>query len=95
VGYTLKVTTDDVHAKAQRVQSEAADLEAKVAKLTSDMQALADTWTGTASGKFQGLYHGWQGQARQIQSSLEQIGTSLNSVGTNYDQVEAQNAASL
>src|SRR5579875_2294983 len=95
VGYELKVTPGDVHSKAATVQPQAAELESQVAKLTSDMQALAETWTGSASSAFQSLYEGWKGQARHIQSQLEQIGRSLNSVGTNYDTVEAQNVSAL
>jgi len=93
VGYQLKVSTDDVAAKASAVRSQATELESQVAALTSQMAALADTWTGTAASAFQELYAQWRGQAGQIQQSLADISTSLNSAGTNYAEVEAANAS--
>jgi 6 kDa early secretory antigenic target len=93
VGYQLKVSTDDVAAKASLIRSQATELESQVGALTTQMAALAETWTGTASGAFQDLYAQWKGQASTIQQSLAAISTSLNNAGTNYADVEAANAA--
>ena len=93
MGYQLKVSTDDVAAKASAIRGHASELESQVAALTSQMGALAETWTGTASGAFQDLYGQWKGQARLIQESLANISTSLNNAGTNYSDVEAANAS--
>jgi early secretory antigenic target protein ESAT-6 len=93
MGYQLKVSTDDVAAKASAVRTQATELESQVAALTSQMGALAETWTGTASSAFQALYAEWKGQASQIQQSLASISASLATAGTNYAEVEAANAA--
>ena len=95
MGYQLKVSTDDVAAKASAIQAQASELESQVAALTSQMTALADTWTGTAAGAFQSLYAQWKGQAGQIQQSLASISTSLNNAGANYSEAEAANASSF
>lgn len=90
VGCDLRVTTDDVRAKAVTVQAQAAGLESQVVKWTSVMQALAGTSTGSASSAFRRMCGGWKGQACQIQAQTEQTGRPLISVGTNYGTVEAQ-----
>jgi early secretory antigenic target protein ESAT-6 len=95
VGYTIKVATDDVQSKASAVASEVAELEAQLAKLSSDMRALADTWTGQAATAFQSLYANWGKQATAIQHSLNEIGLSLKGAGSKYADAEAANIASM
>lgn len=93
MGYQLKVSTDDVAAKATAIKSLAAEIESQVGTLTTQMTALADTWTGTASSAFQDLYGRWKGQASLIQQALGDISVSLNNAGSNYAEVEAANAS--
>lgn len=95
MSYSLKVDTGDVASKAQKVAGDASTLEQQITTLTSDMQALSETWTGTASGNFQSLYATWKGQAKQIQQQLEQIGQSLKGAGVTYDTAESQNVQAL
>jgi early secretory antigenic target protein ESAT-6 len=95
MGYQLKVSTDDVAAKASAIRTQASELETQVGTLTTQMGALAETWTGTASSAFQQLYATWKAQAGQIQAQLADISVSLNNAGTNYSDVEAANAAAL
>jgi 6 kDa early secretory antigenic target len=91
VGYQLKVSTDDVAAKASAIQAKATALEEQVGELTTQMTALAETWTGSASSSFQDLFGAWKGQANAIQLSLADISTALNNAGTNYDNAETAN----
>lgn len=95
MGYELRVSTDDVAAKAATIQREAADLEARLAQLTSAMGALATTWTGSASSSFHELYTGWSTTARTVREQLEQIGQSLNAAGQDYASLESQLASKL
>jgi 6 kDa early secretory antigenic target len=95
VGYTIKVSTDDVAAKASAVAREVAELESQLGVLSSDMRALAETWTGQAASAFQTLYTGWNKQAAQIQQSLNEIGVSLKGAGSKYADTEAANIASM
>lgn len=91
VGYQLKVSTDDVAAKASAIQTKATYLEEQVAELSSMMAALAETWTGTAASAFQDLYATWKGQATQIQVALADVSRALNNAGTNYANAESAN----
>jgi 6 kDa early secretory antigenic target len=95
MGYQLSVSTDDVAAKAGTVAAQVTELESQVATLTTNMQSLSSTWTGSASAAFQDLYQTWKGQAGAIQQSLEAIGVALKAAGSNYDTVETQNTALL
>ena len=88
--YEVKVSTGDVSAKAQRIQSEAAEIENRLAHLTTAIGDLASTWSGTAASAFQELYREWDRTARQMKDALENIGRSLNKAGTDYDALEQQ-----
>jgi early secretory antigenic target protein ESAT-6 len=95
MGYSIKVSTDDVAAKATAVSRQVSDLESQLATLSSDMSALAASWNGKASDAFQTLYHGWNKQAGQIQQSLNDIGISLKGAGSKYADAEAANISSM
>jgi WXG100 family type VII secretion target len=95
VGYTIKVSTDDVQSKASAVAAEVAELEGQLTKLSSDMRALSETWTGQAASAFQSLYAGWGKQATAIHNSLNEIGLSLKGAGSKYADAEAANIASM
>jgi WXG100 family type VII secretion target len=90
MAYDVKVQTGDVAAKAQRIQTEAAEIEARLQQLTSAMGELAATWTGSAASAFQDMYQGWDRTARQMKQALEGIGRSLNSAGQDYDALESK-----
>lgn len=91
----LAAQTEDIHSKAQTVQQEVADLEARLAKLTGAMSELHGTWQGSAASSFQELYSGWSNQAKSMRQTLESIGRSLNSAGSDYEHLEAQLASQM
>jgi WXG100 family type VII secretion target len=95
MGYSIKVSTDDVAAKASAVARQVSELESQLATLTGDMSALAATWNGRAADAFQTLYQGWNKQAGQIQQSLNDIGISLKGAGSRYADTEAANISSM
>lgn len=86
--YNVTVSTGDVQDKAAAIQSEAADLEARLTVLTSAMADLAGTWTGPASSAFQSVYETWKGTAQQVKQTLDELGASLRNAGTQYDDTE-------
>ncbi len=90
MAYDVKVSTGDVTAKASKIQTEAAEIEARLGQLTSAMADLASTWTGSAAGSFQDMYTGWDKTARQMKDALDGIGRSLNSAGQDYDALETK-----
>lgn len=95
MAYSIKVDTGDVASKAATVKSQAATLESQISTLTKDMQALSETWTGSASAAFQSLYQQWKTQATTIQNQLDSISASLKGAGSNYDSVESQTTSAL
>jgi WXG100 family type VII secretion target len=86
--YNVTVSTGDVADKAGTIQREAADLESRLAALTSAMAELAGTWTGAASTAFQNCYETWKGTAQQTKTVLDEIGASLRNASTQYDETE-------
>ena len=48
MAYDLKVSTGDVAARASRIQTEAAEIEARLGQLTTAMADLPGSWTGSA-----------------------------------------------
>lgn len=90
MAFEVKVSTGDVASKAQRIQAEAADIEARLSQLTAAMGELAGTWTGSAASSFQDMYHNWDRTARQMKEALDGIGRSLNSAGQDYDALESK-----
>jgi len=90
MAYDVKVSTGDVTSKAQKVQAEAAEIEARIGQLTSAMADLAGTWTGSAASSFQDMFSSWDKTARQMKDALEGIGRSLNSAGQDYDALESK-----
>ena len=88
MAYNVTVSTGDVADKAAAIQREAADLESRLATLTSAMADLAGTWTGPASTAFQNCYDNWKGTAQQTKVALDEIGASLRNAGTQYDENE-------
>lgn len=91
----LAAQTEDIHSKAQTVQQEVADMEARLAKLTGAINELQSTWQGQASSSFHELYSTWSTQAKSMRQTLESIGRSLNSAGTDYEQLESQLASQM
>lgn len=95
MSYNLKVSTEDVAAKASAVARQVAEMETQLNTLSSDMAALAGSWTGQASSAFQTLYQGWGKQAAAMKQSLNDIGLTLKGAGSRYADAEAANISSM
>jgi early secretory antigenic target protein ESAT-6 len=95
MAYEVKVSTGDVTAKATTITREAAEIEARLAQLTAQMNDLAHTWTGAASASFQGLFADWDKTARQMQQALDGIGRALRGAGQDYDALEQKLASAF
>jgi WXG100 family type VII secretion target len=88
----LNVTfdTDDIAARAAKIQSTAVEIESQLGLLTQEMAAFAETYRGAGANAFQEVYARWQQTQGQIQEELAEIGTALQRTGQVREQVESE-----
>jgi WXG100 family type VII secretion target len=82
--------TDDIAARAARIQSTAGEIEAQLGVLTQEMAAFAETYRGAGANAFQEVYAKWQQTQGQIREELAEIGTALQKTGQVREQVESE-----
>jgi WXG100 family type VII secretion target len=82
--------TDDIAARAARIESTAAEIETQLGTLTQEMAAFADTYKGAGANAFQDVYAKWKQTQGQIQEELTEIGTALRNTGQVREQVETE-----
>jgi WXG100 family type VII secretion target len=82
--------TDDIAARAAKIQSTAAEIETQLGLLTQEMAAFADTYRGAGANAFQDVYAKWQQTQSQIKEELSEIGAALGKTGQVREQVESQ-----
>jgi WXG100 family type VII secretion target len=88
----LNVTfnTDDIAARAAKIQSTASEIETQLGLLTQEMAAFAETYKGAGANAFQEVYAKWQQTQGQIREELAEIGTALQKTGQVREQVETE-----
>lgn len=82
--------TDDIAAKAAKIQSTAGEIETQLGLLTNEMSAFAETYKGAGANAFQEVYAKWQQMQLQIREELAEIGTALQRTGQVREQVESE-----
>jgi len=82
--------TDDIAARAAKIQSTASEIETQLGLLTQEMAAFAETYKGAGANAFQEVYAKWQQTQGQIKEELAEIGTALRQTGQVREQVESQ-----
>jgi WXG100 family type VII secretion target len=89
---SISVTFDtgDIAAKAAAIQATATEIEGLLGQLTTQMGALAETYTGPGAAAFQEVYAKWQQSQGQIKEELAEIGVALNNTGQARGDVESQ-----
>lgn len=79
-------TTNAVRARIDTIQGE-------VNAMMNQLTELQSTWTGEASGAFQGIVADWRGTQRRVEESAVHINTALARAGARYSEIEQSNAA--
>jgi WXG100 family type VII secretion target len=87
-----QVDSDAVAAATGSVRASIGRLQGEVSGLHGQLVALQGSWTGQASGSFQGVVTDWKATQARVEESLALIGHALDTAGRQYAEVEAQNA---
>ena len=82
----IAAKTAEAHGYVERISSE-------VNGMTSSLQDLQSSWTGSAAANFQEVLSAWRATQAQVEESIGQINTALANAGVNYAETEAANAS--
>jgi WXG100 family type VII secretion target len=93
MSYSVTFDTGDIADKASAIQTTAAEIEGLLGTLTSQMAALAETYTGPGATAFQEVYAQWQQTQGQIKEELAEIGIALRNTGQVRVDLEGQIAS--
>lgn len=87
------VGSDLIASKSAQARAHVDSIIAEVNGMTSSLQDLQNSWTGSASVNFQGVLSNWRATQRQVEEAIAQINDALSKAGMNYDDTESANAA--
>ena len=93
MSYNVTFDTEDIANKAAAIQTTAGEIENQLAQLTTQMAALAETYTGAGASAFQQVYEQWKTTAAQMKEELGEIGIALGNTGQARGDVEQQIAS--
>ncbi len=93
MSYDVTFRTDDITSKASAIQATAGEIEGLLGQLSSQMAALAETYTGAGANAFQEVYAQWKATAAQMEEELGEIGVALGTTGQARADVEQQIAS--
>jgi WXG100 family type VII secretion target len=82
--------TDDIAARAARMQSTASEIETQLSLLTQEMAVFADTYAGPGANAFQEMYAMWHQMQARIKEELYEISTALQKTGQVREEVEIE-----
>jgi len=82
--------TDDIAARAAKIQTTAAEIETQLNLLTQEMSVFAESYQGAGANAFQEVYARWQQTQGQIKEELTEIGSALQQTGQVREEVETQ-----
>lgn len=87
------VDSEIIASKSATAHAQVETIISEVNALTTSLQDLEGSWTGSASVNFQEVLANWRATQRQVEESIAQINTALSQAGTNYSETETANAA--
>ncbi|MCT1366404.1 MULTISPECIES: WXG100 family type VII secretion target [Kocuria] len=87
------VDSEVITGKTSEARGYMERIATEVNGLTTSLQELQSTWTGTASARFQEVLSNWRQTQARVEESMGQINQALASAGTNYAETEAANAS--
>lgn len=85
------VDSDAIDSARAAAHATVGRIQADVAALLGQLQALEASWTGGASAAFQGVVVTWRGTQLTVEESLRQITIALQQAGQQYADVESAN----
>lgn len=87
------VDSEIIAAKTAEARGFMERITSEVNGMTTSLQDLQSTWTGSASVNFQEVLTHWRATQAQVEQSIGEINTALSHAGVNYADTEAANAA--
>ncbi|MFW0111461.1 WXG100 family type VII secretion target [Rothia sp. CCM 9417] len=89
----FNVDADLIASKSAQARGQVDTIVSEVNALTTSLQDLQGSWTGSASANFQGVLTNWRNTQRQVEESIAQINEALSRAGINYSDTELANAS--
>lgn len=88
---TFRVDTARIAAASGDIQRIAASIESEVRAMMGKLNALQDSWQGSAAGNFAAVSQDWSATQEKVRVSLQNISTALRLAGDDYQLVEDAN----
>ena len=85
------VDSDAVFTATASIRGTVDRLQSESASLMAQLHTLQASWTGTASGMFQGSVEQWRGAQRTVEDALAAINLALTAAGQQYAEAEQAN----
>lgn len=89
----FNVDADLIASKSAQARGQVDTIVSEVNALTTSLQDLQGSWTGSSSTNFQGVLTNWRNTQRQVEESIAQINEALSRAGVNYSDTEQANAS--
>jgi WXG100 family type VII secretion target len=89
---TFQVDSEAVLAQAGAARHTVDRVQAEVASLSSQLEQLQASWSGTAAAAFRGVVAEWRSAQQRVDDSLGMLGAALAQAGQQYAEIEQQNA---
>jgi len=89
---TYQVDSEAVLAQASAARNTVERVQAEATALSSQLEQLQSSWTGTASTAFRGVVAEWRAAQQRVDDSLGLLGAALAQAGQQYAEIEQQNA---
>ncbi|WP_159501319.1 WXG100 family type VII secretion target [Microbacterium sp. 18062] len=87
----FSVDSDAVFTATTAIRGTVDRLQSESTSLMAQLNALQASWTGAASGLFQGSVEQWRGAQRTVEDALATINLALTAAGQQYAEVEQAN----
>jgi WXG100 family type VII secretion target len=88
-------TLDVMAQAAVHVGTVNEEIAALLATLLAQLEPIASSWKGAASGAFQNLHQRWNADARKLNAALGGIAESLSGTHRRYTAAEDSNTAAV
>lgn len=88
---TFRVDSEHISATAGNVRAASARVTTEVQSMHAALQALQESWQGSASTAFQGVAQNWHATQLRVEEAIAQINQALQLAGQQYNDVEAAN----
>jgi early secretory antigenic target protein ESAT-6 len=87
----FSVDSDAVLSATATIRGTVDRLQSESTALMAQLHALQTSWTGGASGMFQGTVEQWRGAQRTVEDALASINLALTAAGQQYAEAEQAN----